>query len=132
MTIKICNNHFHQETDKDIYIARPSIFGNPWSHMDSNYPDAIKTETRKEAVYNYIQYFLQQYKNNVEFKEVVDSLVELHKQKQDINLVCYCSPNLCHGDVIKQFIEWKATKQEKFITLEELEKYYKEDNNVRE
>jgi hypothetical protein len=108
MTIKICNNHFHQETDNDIYIARPSIFGNPWSHMDSKYPDAIKTETRKEAVDNYIQYFLQQYKNNVEFKEVVDSLVELHKQKQDINLVCFCSPSLCHGDVIKQFIEWKS------------------------
>jgi tRNA-dihydrouridine synthase len=110
MAIKVCNKHFHEQTEKDIYIARPSIFGNPWSHMDSSYPDAKKTETRKEAIDNYLQYFLQQYKNNVEFQEIVDHLTELHKQGQDINLVCWCAPHECHGDIIKKFIEYKVTK----------------------
>lgn len=110
MTIKVCNNHFHTTTEKDIYIARPSIFGNPWSHLESSYPGAIKTETRKEAVDNYIQHFTQQYKNNAEFREIVDHLTELHKQGQDINLVCFCAPQECHGDIIKKFIEFKAAK----------------------
>lgn len=76
--------------------------------MESAYPDTKKTKTRKEAVDNYIQYFIQQYKNNSEFKEIIDTLVELHKANENINLVCWCSPHECHGDVIKKFIEYKA------------------------
>ncbi len=112
MTIKVCNNHYHKENpEKDIYIARPSLLGNPWSHLDSNFEGAKKTKTRKEAVDNYIQYFIQQYKNNKEFKEIIDDLVTLHKNNEDINLICYCAPNMCHGDVIKKFIEYKSNKE---------------------
>lgn len=106
--IKVCNNYTHKKTDQDIYIARPSILGNPWTHMTSSYPDTKKTETRKEAVDNYINYFIQQYKNNTDFKEIIDGLVELHKKNEDINLICWCAPKECHGDVIKRFIEYKA------------------------
>ena len=108
MTIKVCNNHFHVKTENDIPIHRPSIFGSPYSHLESDFPDAVKVSSRKEAVELYISYFLDKYKNNVEFKEAVDTMVEAHKNCIDINLLCYCSPHECHGDIIKKFIEFKA------------------------
>lgn len=104
MAIKIVNHRFHNSTDQDIYIARPSIFGNPWSHIESE--GITKVETREEAVKKYIPYFMQKYKENAQFKEIVDSLVEQAK-KEDINLVCWCSPLACHGHFIKKFIETK-------------------------
>ena len=108
--IKVCNKHMHEETEQDIYIARPSVLANPWSHMDSNYPDVIKVGSRKEAVDNYINYFLQQYKNDSSFREIIDDLVELHKNNIDFNLVCWCSPKECHGDVIKKFVEYQVNR----------------------
>lgn len=125
MSIKVCNKHFHKDTEKDIYIARPSIFGNPWSHLDSNFPESKKVDTRLQAVNNYLQYFLDQYKNNNEFKEIIDAMVEAHLAGEDMNLVCYCAPYACHGDIIKKFIEHKASKKE-VASINELEKLYKE------
>lgn len=119
MTIRVCNKHYHKQTDNDVEICRPSIFGNPWSHLDSSFEGAKKTKTRKEAVDNYIQYFIEKYKKDVKFRDIVDEIIKLHLQGQDINLTCWCSPAQCHGDVIKQFIEFKA-KQNKFLDSNQL------------
>jgi len=108
--INIVNKHFHISTENDYCISRPTIFGNPWSHMDSKYADAIKTKTREEAIEKYIPHFIEQYKTDPSFKEAADTLVEIAKES-DINLVCWCFPAKCHGDIIKKFIEYKLKKQ---------------------
>ena len=33
-------------------------------------------------------------------------LVELHRQGKDIKLACWCKPKACHGDIIKQVVEF--------------------------
>lgn len=33
-------------------------------------------------------------------------LVELHKQGKEIKLACWCKPKACHGDIIKQVVEF--------------------------
>lgn len=115
MAIRIVNNHYHKNSDNDIYIARPGIFGNPWCHIEST--GTTKTETREEAIKLYMPYFVNQYKTDPTFKEVVDDLVEVSKTN-DINLVCWCvstsvSEKGCHGYVIKKFIEHKLKEQKK-------------------
>jgi len=115
MAIKIVNNRFHKPTDNDISIARPSILGNIYCHLDSDFPDAVKVSTREEAVSLYTNYFLFQYKENQEFKEIIDDLTRIAKT-QDINLACWCvscdiKENQCHGSVIKRFIEYKLKKE---------------------
>jgi hypothetical protein len=112
MTIKVVNSRFHQDTPQDIYIARPSIFGNPFSHLKSE--GITQVETREEAIQKYIPHFLNLYKVDANFKEIVDLIIEQSK-KEDINLVCWCAPLACHGHFIKKFIEHKT----------------KGDNNVR-
>jgi hypothetical protein len=40
------------------------------------------------------------------FMDEFDRLVEL-SQKQPIQLMCFCHPKRCHGDILKSAIEWK-------------------------
>jgi hypothetical protein len=75
-----------QNSPYDVYIGRPSIFGNPYS---------MKSYTRKMCIELYKGYF--KYKLNLPvFREEVLKL----KGK---TLGCYCKPLACHGDII---LEW--------------------------
>ena len=72
----------------DVYIGRPSKWGNPYSHQEGTLAE-FKVETREEAVQKFKEYLL----NN---KELMESLPEL---KGKI-LGCWCAPKSCHGDIL--------------------------------
>jgi tryptophan synthase alpha subunit len=36
-------------------------------------------------------------------------------EKQDVNLVCFCAPKSCHGDIIKEIIELFIKEKKDFI-----------------
>lgn len=78
------------------YIGRPSILGNPFE---------MKAEKdRDKVIAEYREWFKIQIKENPNFKE---ELIRLYKiaLKQELNLICWCAPKACHGDVIKDWIE---------------------------
>lgn len=79
--MKILNKHKDTITNKDVYIGRGSIWGNPYK-IDKN-------NTREDVIKKYKDYL---YKN----KYLLAKLPELKGK----NLVCFCSPLPCHGDVI--------------------------------
>ena len=70
----------------DIYIGRPSKWGNPFS--------IGKDGTREEVIEKYREYILNK-------PELLKSLPEL---KGKI-LGCWCDPKPCHGDVLIELIE---------------------------
>jgi len=72
----------------DIYIGRPSIYGNPFI--------IGKDGTKKEIIAKFRNYFY----NNPNLQEQVFLL----KGKR---LGCYCKPNECHGDVYVEFLNSK-------------------------
>lgn len=72
----------------DVYIGRPSIWGNPFSHKDDTKAQ-FKVATREEAVAKYREYVLTN-------PRVMKALPML---KGKI-LGCWCSPQACHGDVL--------------------------------
>jgi hypothetical protein len=74
----------------DIYIGRPSIFGNPYSHKEGT-TALYKTETRDEAVEKYAEWLSTQ----------EDILREIPTLKGKI-LGCWCSPQLCHGLILAE------------------------------
>lgn len=82
-----------REKECDVFIGRPSKWGNPYSHINGTLAQ-FKTKTRKEAVQKFEEYLL----NN---KELMDSLPEL-KYKV---LGCYCYPLECHGDIYKKYVD---------------------------
>jgi len=75
-----CKDH-----DYDVYIGRPSKWGNPYS--------IGKDGNRKEVIEKYRKYILSN-------KELLDSLHELDGKI----LGCWCKPKECHGDVLVELL----------------------------
>ena len=80
--------NLHKES-YDVYIGRPSIFGNPFV--------IGKDGDRKEVIEKYKHHFIKEILTNPYF---VSELEKLRGKK----LGCYCSPQECHGDVIANFL----------------------------
>jgi hypothetical protein len=80
----------------DIYIGRPSKWGNPFTHLDNSTQAKYKVDTRSEAVDSYKEWI-----TNGEGKHLLRDLPELSGK----TLGCWCKPKKCHGDILKELIE---------------------------
>lgn len=78
----------------DVYIGRPSIWGNPYA--------IGKDGTRMQVIRKYREYILSK-------PELLEALPTLVGKR----LGCYCTPKACHGDVLVELVE-------KFVTNERL------------
>ena len=72
----------------DVYIGRPSKWGNPFSHKEGTLAQ-FKVETRDEAIKKYEEWFWKQ-------EELVNDIGELEGK----DLGCWCFPYKCHGDFL--------------------------------
>jgi hypothetical protein len=75
----------------DVYIGRPSKWGNPYSHKDGTLAK-FKVSSVKEAIDKYEEYLIQN-------KELMNSLSELKGK----TLGCWCKPKRCHGDILEKY-----------------------------
>jgi len=85
---KVLNKHKDIIPKDAVYIGRGSKWGNPYSHL-KNTKAHFLVETREEACEKYILWFCDQ-------PELINSLDELRGK----DLVCFCSPLKCHGDML--------------------------------
>ena len=74
----------------DVYIGRPSIFGNPYK--------IGKDGSREEVIQKYKLFFYMKLSRNKEFFKKIWAL------KNKI-LGCYCKPLACHGDIIAEYLD---------------------------
>ena len=74
----------------DVYVGRPSIFGNPFTLKDDS--------NREEVIELYKRYFYQKIETNSQFKKAIDKL------KGKI-LGCWCYPKDCHARIIIDYLE---------------------------
>jgi hypothetical protein len=77
----------------DIYVGRPSKWGNPFSHKEGTTAE-YKVLTREEAVAKYREWIRTQ-------PHLMESLSELKGK----TLGCWCAPKLCHGGVLAELAE---------------------------
>lgn len=83
----------------NVYIGRGSDFGNPFRIGEDG--------TRQEVVEKYREYFYDRITNDIRFKQSIDWL-------RGKILGCFCKPELCHGDVIIEYLDGKPfTKPKK-------------------
>ena len=75
----------------DVYIGRPSKWGNPYSHKEGTLAE-FKVANRAEALEKFEKYLLEN-------ETLFNSLIEL----QGKALGCWCKPNKCHGDIL---VKW--------------------------
>jgi hypothetical protein len=77
----------------DVYIGRPSKWGNPFSHK-ADTRAKFTVPTIEEAISNYEGWLRQQ-------PELMNSLGELKGKV----LGCWCKPGPCHGDVLAKLAD---------------------------
>lgn len=78
-----------------VYIGRPSKWGNPFS--------IGKDGTREEVVEKYRTYLLSH----------TDLVEQAKKELGGKNLVCFCAPKLCHGNILIEIANPELVKQER-------------------
>ena len=80
----------------DVYIGRPSKWGNPFSHIKDGKTMAKHiVGSRDEAVKSYEEWI-----TSGDGKHLMNDLHEL----KDKVLGCWCHPQSCHGDVLVKLI----------------------------
>lgn len=72
----------------DIYIGRPSKWGNPYSVGSDG--------TRNEVISKYEAYLMSPNQRH---------LIECLPELKDKILGCWCAPKACHGDILKRMVE---------------------------
>lgn len=76
-------NKYHGDAPKDaVYIGRPSPWGNPFQIQGNH--------TREQVV--------ETYRDHVENNPELQKLIKQNLRGKD--LVCFCAPKACHGDVL--------------------------------
>ncbi|NMC59264.1 MAG: DUF4326 domain-containing protein [Candidatus Methanofastidiosa archaeon] len=84
----------------DVYIGRPSKWGNPFSHKEETLAQ-FKVNSRDEAVEAYRKWITEG-----DGKHLLNDLHELDGKI----LGCWCKPKACHGDVLIELIEKQKQK----------------------
>lgn len=106
--IKVLNKYHISENIKlpnKTYIGRGSIFGNPYSHLNTiSLFKKYRCKTREEAINKYELYLSEQFKSDPRLSNAILDLVEKYIKGEELNLICFCKPKACHGDIIKQLI----------------------------
>lgn len=81
--VSLMNKVVHCKRDKyDVYIGRPGPWGNPF--------EIGRDGTREEVVEKYAEWVLTQ----------PELLATIRDELKDKVLGCWCSPSLCHGDIL--------------------------------
>lgn len=95
-----------RNTGSGVYIGRPTVFGNPFTHIkDRNTLAEFICESRDEAVDKYEEWFYKELGRNKQLEQELKNLIERYKRSGELYLRCWCAPKRCHGDVIKKYIE---------------------------
>lgn len=79
----------------DVYIGRPSKWGNPYSHNRG---------TLAKFVVENVDESLEKYEKHIrDNEELFNSLHELEGKR----IGCFCKPGKCHGDILVKLINEK-------------------------
>lgn len=117
--INVVNKHQHTNTPSDIYIGRGSVLGNPFTHLPLNKSKAqVHVDSREKAITEYKKWIkgkISEFDGNVigQLEFIKRNAISQH----EINLVCFCKPKSCHGDVIKELVEKSITNNIPFDKL---------------
>lgn len=76
------------DPEREVWIARPSKWGNPFSHKPGT-AAAFRVATLDEAIASYEAWI----------QTKPDLMAALH-ELEGKDLVCWCAPAPCHGDVL--------------------------------
>lgn len=85
-----------------IYIGRPSVYGNPFSHKAATLAE-IQVETRHEAVMRFASWLVTRTDTQLERNpDLIHAAIRSGKLNSRLPLICWCAPEACHGHVLDE------------------------------
>jgi hypothetical protein len=85
--------------NNQIYIGRGSPWGNPFTHLPLSRTKAqFQVATEEESMIRYEAWFRERLAKEPGLRQKILKL-DGHE------LVCYCKPRPCHGDILNKLIE---------------------------
>lgn len=101
--INVVNKHHRAQGE---YIGRGSPLGNPYSHMKGT-KALYLVRNRQEAVEKYHDWLKERLEDRSNHAVVgeLHRLMQIALREGELNLLCFCAPRACHGDVVKQVLE---------------------------
>lgn len=106
MNIHVCNKYYFKGSN-GIYVGRPSPLSNPFPFRSG------------EEVGEHIEYLESQvYFGNILIIPSLKKLLDIFLKEEELNLLCWCSPNRCHADSVKQILINKLEKGRFFLKEE--------------
>lgn len=98
--------------NKSRYIGRGSVLGNPYTSLKGETLAQFKVSTREESVRLFKEYLIKKIEEGDE--DIINELNIIYDLALNgkVDLVCFCSPKLCHGHVIKNLIEARIKRNE--------------------
>lgn len=95
-----------------VYIGRGSPLGNPFDWTGSKHEQVkYQVPDRDTAIKYYEEYLREGIKNkDKEICGALNNLWKTLKSAGELNLICFCKPLNCHGDVIERILEEKLDK----------------------
>lgn len=96
MTHPLVVNRHHTE-DFDVYVGRPSEWGNPYSHFKTGYTSVVPT--REQAIQEYRGWLKRRINSE---PDMIDKLAALYGKR----LACWCAPQPCHAEILVRAAAW--------------------------
>jgi hypothetical protein len=92
---RLWNKRDGRAPEGSVYIGRPTVFGNPFTHLELPGSNAVKVDTREDAVAAFERYL----------HETPRLQERILRELRGKVLVCWCAPKKCHGEVILKFLD---------------------------
>lgn len=89
------------------YVGRGSPLGNPYDFKDSTHPQVKFRVNSKEEAINCFEEHLKKsiLDGDPNICNAIRNLQIKHFRGEKVNVVCFCAPDACHGDIIKKHVE---------------------------
>lgn len=107
MSIIVINKSLVMPAPEWIYIGRPSVLGNPYSHR--NISGTIRVGSLEESIEAYSNWLREEFRKKRDVYWEIMRLVRAYQRYKKLTLVCWCKPNPCHGDFLGNAIQTLAS-----------------------
>lgn len=88
-----------------VYIGRGRALAG-YEHAGLGNPFTIKEYGRGNSISHYKPWIWQQYQTDPQIKSKIDGLAKRVKAGEKLELVCFCKPQTCHGDILVAFVRY--------------------------